>query len=517
MHNRKFNQSNIQEIVKALDDACPELLDVKINDYCVWPAVKVVLWRYLTRQLVSEESFDAKASVIQKRLIDRNTAYFRVIIRTVFLFVLGFIPNTIKILIASNRNIDAIFIHPNRDIYSAKLGSEKQFFGNSIFSKNQYFISLQPAFFDFSFSETFNAKCLNESSTKFLVLISNIISKLSNTSSKKTAVAAQKIHSILKSHGGLCSSLPHALIENAIINFLNTYKIHKIIFSWTNPKSLCVIDFDSRLGEVAAAKALNITVYDLQHGTFWSNDLDHSWSKQARNYKHALPIPDFLLLRGRLWKEIALEKKFWRDEELICIGCAGLSEYLKYRKLPKEVQLANKKLNMCFFSGDLKPNEWNLFWKNFIDVFGENLHLRIKLHPREVMSNHPYTELTDSYRHCISVIPPTASVYDAILDSDIVIGSTSTTMIEAISLGTPTFSVSVGATPEGFAVAHGNSSLLNKILPHAENADHLNALINNFQKSPQLLLDWMEEVEKNLDKIYSKNFDKKIEKTLRGN
>lgn len=516
MHKKTLNQRDIQKIIKDLDDACPELLNIQIYGCCVWPAVKVVLWRYLTRQLVSEESFDAKSSILRERLIDRNIAYFRVIIRTLFLFILGFFPNIIKLLSASGKNIDAIFIHPNREIYSAHFGNTKQFFGNSIFSKKRYFISLQPAFFDFSFTETFNAKCINESFTKFLILVLNVIGKISNSKSKKTTVAAKKIHSILKTHSDLCSSLPHALIENAIINFLNTYKTHKMIFSWAKPKSLCVIDFDSRLGEVAAAKALNITVYDLQHGTFWSNDLDHSWSKQARNHRHALPVPDFLLLRGRLWKEIALEKKFWRDEELICIGCAAMSAYLKYRKLPKEVQLANKKLNMCFFSGDLKPNEWTVFWKNFINIFGENLHLGIKLHPREAMSNHPYTELMDSYRHCVSIIPPTASVYDAILDCDIVIGSTSTTMIEAISLGTPTFSVGVGATPEGLAVAHGNNSLLNKILPHAKDANHLNALINNFQKSPKLLLGWMEEVEQNLDKIYSLDFDKKIEKALKG-
>ena len=120
---KNLNQRDIQKIIKGLDDACPELLNIQIYGCCVWPAVKVVLWRYLTRQLVSEESFDAKSSILQERLIDRNIAYFRVIIRMLFLFVLGVIPNTIKILCASGKNIDSIFIHPNREIYSAHFGN----------------------------------------------------------------------------------------------------------------------------------------------------------------------------------------------------------------------------------------------------------------------------------------------------------------------------------------------------------------------------------------------------------
>ena len=63
---KKFTQTDLQKLIKDLDSTCPQLLSLQINGFCIWPTVKVVLWRYLTKELVEDESKSAGNSLITK-------------------------------------------------------------------------------------------------------------------------------------------------------------------------------------------------------------------------------------------------------------------------------------------------------------------------------------------------------------------------------------------------------------------------------------------------------------------
>ena len=507
----KLNQADIQAIIKKLDDTRSELLDIKINGYCLWPAVKVVLWRYLTRKHVSDDSFNPKKSITHEKQHRRAYAYFFIALNALFSLFFSFIPNFIKLFTMPRKIVGTILLRQKRTVHSKFHSSFDQYFGTLNVSENKRFVSIYHFPFNSFWQELFKRNVLDETFIRSIVLLFILKEKIFAQKTKQKKLAIQKIHSILKSDKTHCAQLPYELIDAAVNNFLITFKIYKFIFSIIQPKNLIVMDFDSKLGEIAAAKDLGIKIFDLQHGTFWSDDLDHSWSAHSKKHKPALPVPDFLLLRGNLWKEIALEKGFWGAEELICTGCATMSKYMAYRKPPKKVLLANKRLNFLFCSGDLKSNDWVTFLDNFLSNFPLGFHLSIKLHPRERLDSHPYKELVTRYSDILTIIPPSSNTSEIILDADILIGSTSTTMIEAIALGVPTFSVSVGATPEGLANAHRNNSFLERMVPHAADLQDLTERIQTFQNSPSLLLKWMEDVERNVNKIYSTNFEKEFE------
>ena len=138
-------------------------------------------------------------------------------------------------------------------------------------------------------------------------------------------------------------------------------EIYTLVLKRLKPAKLFVIDFDSKLGEIAAAKNLGIPTYDVQHGTFWSHDLDHSWLGESAKFLSQLPFPDYLLVRGKLWANIAKELDFWKQEQIMELGCACMSRHLPKRKRPVDVDLSKKRLNVLFISGDIHVSQTQKF------------------------------------------------------------------------------------------------------------------------------------------------------------
>ena len=105
-------------------------------------------------------------------------------------------------------------------------------------------------------------------------------------------------------------------------------------------------------------------------------------------------------------------------------------------------------------------------------------------------------------------------IYQLILESDLVIGSNSTALIEAAVLGTPTFSLGVGSTPEGLAAAHGNNPTLKCVLGFASTPSSLMNQIFSLKQNPSKTLDWMANVEKSIPTMYTPNFSKNLTKIV---
>ena len=309
-------------------------------------------------------------------------------------------------------------------------------------------------------------------------------------------------------------NFPKPLLEASIAHFLATVETYTFVFKSLKPKKIFVIDFDSKFGEIAAAKSLGIPTYDIQHGTFWSHDLDHSWLENSAKFSKELPFPDYLTVRGKLWANIACELNFWKAERIIELGCASMSRYLPKRKLPRDVDLSKKKLNLLFLSGDIHVSKTYDFIFELLAEASHHLHVTIKLHPRETEHGHPLKELADLFTGSATIKDNSIDVYQLILEADLVIGSNSTALIEAAALGTPTFSLGIGNKPEGLSAAHGHNKLLAAILGYAATPQSLVRQILLLKQNPTQTFNWMSEVEQNITKIYSSDFSTNLRELI---
>ena len=331
---------------------------------------------------------------------------------------------------------------------------------------------------------------------------------------KQTSEIVSSMHDILEQATESKIQLPKPLLEASIAHFLATVETYKFVFKSLDPQKIFVIDFDSKFGEIAAAKSLGIPTYDIQHGTFWSHDLDHSWLENSAKFSKELPFPDYLTVRGKLWANIACELNFWKEERIIELGCACMSRYLPKRKLPKDINLSKKELNVLFISGDIHVSKTYNFIFELLDEASHHLHITIKLHPRETEHGHPLKELTNLFMGSVSIKQNSIDIYQLILEADLVIGSNSTALIEAAALGTPTFSLGIGSKPEGLAAAHGHNKILATILGYAATPQSLVRQILFLKQNPVQTFNWMSDVEQNLAKIYSSDFSTNLRELI---
>ena len=511
---KKFTQTDLQKLIKDLDSTCPQLLSLQINGFCIWPTVKVVLWRYLTKELVEDESKSASNSLITKSKFVRLKAYLSMIGMTFIVLLKALLPNLKTLMKSHNQPLDLLIIHPNRVNSSFEGEHFDQFFG--FFSGLDSFIvgSIHPPNHQQTVWEQRAEISIDVQFLNSLVVATAIKDKLIGKHQKQTSRVVSLIHNILQQKTGVETSLPKPLIHAAIAHFLATMEIYTLVLKRLKPAKLFVIDFDSKLGEIAAAKSLGIPTYDVQHGTFWSHDLDHSWLGESAKFLSQLTFPDYLLVRGKLWANIAKELDFWKQEQIMELGCACMSRYLPKRKRPVDVDLSKKRLNVLFISGDIHVSQTQKFIFDLLAEAEQSLHLTIKLHPREPEQSHPLQELVASFSGLVTLKNQFEDIYQLILESDLVIGSNSTALIEAAVLGTPTFSLGVGSTPEGLAAAHGNNPTLKCVLGFASTPSSLMNQIFSLKQNPSKTLDWMAKVEKSIPTMYTPNFSKNLTKIV---
>ena len=177
-----------------------------------------------------------------------------------------------------------------------------------------------------------------------------------------------------------------------------------------------------------------------------------------------------------------------------------MSRYLPKRKLPADVNLSKKKLNVLFISGDIHVSKTYEFIFELLAEASHHLHVTIKLHPRETEHGHPLQKLAGLFKGSVTIKHNSIDIYQLILEADLVIGSNSTALIEAAALGTPTFSLGIGSKPEGLSAAHGHNKLLATILGYAANPQSLVRQILLLKQNPTQTFNWMSEVEQNINR-----------------
>lgn len=495
---------DVEKLVKKLD-AEVDLMRYEYDGYCVWPVVKVALWRFLLNHHIADE-LESMESVFHRNYGYLIKYYTKLIFRALSWFFLGTIEKTRNFKNTEKNGI--IIHHPPKTVVLKNSEVIDRYFGTFI---SDNFTNKTIICINHSYPTAKKQKnTISVFYIRAIIMARIIIKKVFFRYGKANKVISD-IHKDIKRFSNGCELFPRALVKISLYYFIESRYFYKKFYKKHQPKAVLVTDFDAHFGEMAAAKDLGINAYDVQHGTVWTGDLDHSCSKEKKKYKNKMPLPKKLLLFGRFWKDISKEQKFWEEEELDCIGSAVIDRFLDIRRPSNEITIPEN-IKILYLSGDIKPVSIAKFLQNMVSVARSKLcrgfKLYIKLHPRECRSDKIYKNLVTNNEEVIIISDETPAV-ELSLNSDFIVGSSTSAMIEALMLGIPVFSINAGATPEGIGEMH-NSKTLKSLIPHTSSPEKLVEAINGFIKDQDSLKIWMEKVEENLDYFYTRNFENNL-------
>jgi hypothetical protein len=183
----------------------------------------------------------------------------------------------------------------------------------------------------------------------------------------------------------------------------------------------------------AAAKETGATVVELQHGFLSRHHFGYSWSRHARRYKAAMPIPDRVMLYGDYWKSELMYHGFWQ-EELRSVGSFRVDQYRDRAKANSDVP------SLVVTSQGVDTSRLVAFLTEFAALGSSRGPFRIvvKLHMREP-SKAPYARLKTACPNAeILMSTEGPSTLELLADASCHASIYSTCHYESIALGTPT-------------------------------------------------------------------------------
>lgn len=507
-----YSQLDIQKIIENFEENNSKLVDLQLHGFCVWPCVKSLLWGYLSKQLVSSEPYQRQSSVIHERKWRRVYAYFLLGARLTpkfFLQITRIIPSLfglaqpVSLAVLFNPRPVKISDSICTDFYIGSFLKENSqnnllIVGDERSVKNELYGMHQVISQDFL-----------RAISGFLIFSSSF----GLFSNKLLKTEIEHIVSQLSAPLFSLCGFPKSLIRLSILYFSATFIIYRFFFRLMRPKRLVVVDFDSKFGEIAAAKSCQIEVLDIQHGTFWTGDLDHSWKEHWAMHKEKLPFPNSMLLYGQFWKDIALENCFWNEGDLFIMGSPIMSQ-LKKNSKDNFSLFGKKRLNLLLLSGDLGSQPAADFLQELLEINDELFNITVKLHPRESFQSSYYREIDERSLKKMKFVQTEESVYDLIQQSDLVVGFASTALIEAVMLGVPTFSISGIGIVDGISGAHNDNHTLEKLIKFAGDADNFYSQIMALSQNEAEMSDWYELISEKQDYMFSMSFDKSFQSFL---
>lgn len=273
--------------------------------------------------------------------------------------------------------------------------------------------------------------------------------------------------------------VPAAILEAVIVDELARFECRRVftrlLLRRRDCRHLIVLDPDGKTPEVAAARELEIPVIEVQHGMFCNQEPEYSWTSVHREIASSMPVPDSVVVFGRLWKQQLLDAGYWRDDEVMEAENAVISSY---RQLMKERAPKSPDAPMTVFY----PTQQYVrsaaldFWGTFLEgLRRRNTHdvrLRIKLHPDERLHADAYRALFDTYPDLCTLVPEGNDAFEEMMNADIVAGYSSLAMMEALGLGLPVVSLRGGPAAQGFVGIFGMPEL-SSVFFETEDADAL--------------------------------------------
>lgn len=213
------------------------------------------------------------------------------------------------------------------------------------------------------------------------------------------------------------------IIKIAISDFTIDYFYANIIFKKRkNLSHLYLVTSYGKEGFIAAAKNNNVRTTEFQHGVIDENHPGYSYSVDFIPY-----LPDNFILFGKYWYKYLsnLKNKQFSYEAPF---------FMKNYSLNSEIKVNKSKI--LIISDTIQTSKILYDINNIIDLL-INKTFNLKLHPNEYNTwmKRPNISLFNDKKNTRVIDNNNIHVYELILESAFVIGTTSTLILESIALG----------------------------------------------------------------------------------
>jgi spore coat polysaccharide biosynthesis predicted glycosyltransferase SpsG len=226
---------------------------------------------------------------------------------------------------------------------------------------------------------------------------------------------------------------------------LAEYEIYLWLFKILKPNTLVVTD-QSFTGKIHAATDLNIRVIEYQHGLMDEYYPHYTLPAEYKTLKEYLVLENKIVVFGEFFRAQILKHGFWNKEDIIVTGNTQINEVRHF-----EEQRNNKDILTILF-----PTQGRYSFNKTVQVLDQlkelntcKINIIIKPHPLEP------EECLDYYRKIAASFPifrlieEKVSIFKLILESQIVLGFDSTTLLEAIAMGKPAITIASEEFPYG--------------------------------------------------------------------
>ena len=279
------------------------------------------------------------------------------------------------------------------------------------------------------------------------------------------------------------------LVLTALSSFLAEYWFYSYIFRWLKPRKIMMVD-GVPTGFLAAAVRNNIPVYEFQHGLIGDNKFEYFVNPNFLKVANRIAYPQKIIVFGDYFREIVCKSGFWKSGDVVPVGHSAI-ELVRQKKGQAHIPISDKIKTLLFIT---QPSI-HLLCLQFLESLSDkeiSFKVLIKPHPAEGKEN------LNAYHHFASkhadveVIDGSVSLYTSFLSSDAVIGYHSTSLLEAVAVGIPVFTISTEHFKMGI-----NSYLENEISDVIKVVDTPDDLVNLVSKmGGEELSKWRNETEK---------------------
>jgi hypothetical protein len=230
-----------------------------------------------------------------------------------------------------------------------------------------------------------------------------------------------------------------SLWTDNLMVFLCQKYLFKYLLKLFTPKILLVECAYSKEGAVAAAKSMNIPVWELQHGVFYDGHMAYTYDEDsAGNYRTKLPFPDKILTFGMYFSQAITKRGFWHEYDVPPVGFPVLEDFRKKHLYKKDNEMSE--LNVLISSQWILVDKIVSFLQQVIPELPEGILIKVKPHPLE---SQEHIKQYASLEGAVEIINKNKGFYDVLMECHVHCAVFSTTLLESIGMEIPTMIINL--------------------------------------------------------------------------
>jgi hypothetical protein len=230
-------------------------------------------------------------------------------------------------------------------------------------------------------------------------------------------------------------------VENRIYSFIKLKKINKFILKKISPRLILLFCSYGKESFIAAAKELDIQVVEVQHGLLEEWHLGYSYPDELKKMDNInYPIPDYFFSYGDYYTEILKKCSLFKHDRIITTGNPRI-DFWKSRIDEKREN--ENSIKVVVTSQRVITDKLIEYMNQAIEYIKSNsirnVHFIIKLHPGEMDRFDDWKRIIENYENIKIIQGDEPNLYEYLVKSGFHASVTSSTHIESILLGIPTF------------------------------------------------------------------------------